>query len=270
MNKVVFITGASSGIGIATAIKLANLGHTVYGSVRDLGDLKKYKDIMPVVLDMTNYKSLEKAVDTIIKAEGKIDVLFNNAGYGLYGIVEETSIDDAKKQFDVNLFGLARLTQLVLPHMRANGSGMIINTSSMGGRMYTPLGAWYHATKYALEGWSDCLRLELKQFNIKVVIVEPGLIKTAWGGIAADNIERTSEHGPYADFAIKTAQNIRQTYSPNNSASNPEVVANVVAKAITSSRPKTRYVAGKYARTLMFMRKYLGDRMFDYIILKAS
>ena len=270
MNKVVFITGASSGIGKATAIKLADQGHTVYGSARELDDLKDYKNINPIVLDMTDYKSLETAVNSIVKREGKIDVLFNNAGYGLYGTVEETSIEDAKKQFDVNLFGLARLTQLVLPHMRTNGSGTIINTSSMGGRMYTPLGAWYHATKHALEGWSDCLRLELKQFNIKVVIIEPGIIKTAWGEIAADNIERTSENGPYANFAKKTADNMRRTYDPNNSASSPEVVANVVAKAINSNRPKTRYIVGKYARTLMFMRKYFGDRIFDYIILKAK
>jgi NAD(P)-dependent dehydrogenase (short-subunit alcohol dehydrogenase family) len=270
MNKVIFITGASSGIGKATAIKLTSQGHIVYGSVRDLNDLKDHKDIKPIVLDMTDYKSLEQAVDRIIKAEGRIDVLFNNAGYGLYGTVEETSINDAKKQFEVNLFGLARLTQLVLPHMRANGSGTIINTSSMGGRIYTPLGAWYHATKHALEGWSDCLRLELKQFNIKVIIIEPGVIKTPWGGIAADNIQRTSEKGPYADFAKKTAQNMRKTYDPNNSISNPEVVAGAVAKAINSNRPKTRYVTGKYARTLMFIRKYLGDRVFDYLILRAS
>jgi NAD(P)-dependent dehydrogenase (short-subunit alcohol dehydrogenase family) len=270
MNKVIFVTGASSGIGKATAIKLSNQGHTVYGSVRDLNDLKDHEKINPIVLDMTDYKSLDKAVDTIIKAEGKIDVLFNNAGYGLYGTVEETSIEDAKKQFEVNLFGLARLTQLVLPHMRANGSGKIINTSSMGGRIYTPLGAWYHATKHALEGWSDCLRLELKQFNIKVVIIEPGVIKTPWGSIAADNIERTSEKGPYADFAKKTAENMRKTYNPKNSISNPEVVAETVSKAINSSRPKTRYVTGKYARTLMFIRKYFGDRVFDYVILRAS
>lgn len=154
--------------------------------------------------------------------------------------------------------------------MRANGSGLIINTSSMGGKIYTPLGAWYHATKHALEGWSDCLRLELKKFNIKVVIIEPGLIKTAWGDIAADNIERTSEKGPYAEFARKRAQNIRKTYNPDKSASDPNVVANAVAKAINSNRPKTRYIAGKYARTLIYIRKYLGDRVFDYIILRAE
>lgn len=270
MNKVVFITGASSGIGKATAIKLSGQGHAVYGSVRDMNDLKDNKDIKPIVLDMTDYKSLENAVNTVIKAEGKIDVLFNNAGYGLYGTVEETSIEDAKKQFEVNLFGLARLTQLVLPHMRTNGSGIIINTSSMGGKMYTPLGAWYHASKHALEGWSDSLRLELKQFNIKVVIIEPGLIKTAWGSIAADNIERTSELGPYAEFSKKIAKNIRKTYRTNGSGSDPSIVADTVAKAINSNRPKTRYITGKYARTLMFARKYLGDKIFDYIILRAG
>ena len=272
MKKVVLITGASSGIGFATLKKLVGEGHTVYGSGRKQEDKKKIRAAggHPVEMEMTDYKTLEKDVQQIIKKEGRIDVLFNNAGYGLYGSVEETDIEKAKHQFDVNLFGLARLTQLVLPHMRKAGIGTIINTSSMGGKMYTPLGAWYHATKHALEGWSDCLRLELKEFNIDVVIIEPGGIQTPWGHIAAENVRKISSKGPYKNIGKLASENMLSSYEKPGSLSPPSVIADVVSKAINAKRPKTRYVAGKYARPLLFVRKYMGDRVFDKVILRGN
>jgi len=268
MEKVVIITGASSGIGFATLQQLVSEGHVVYGSGRNKADREKIQQAggRPLSMEMTDYKSLEKAVRQVVDEEERIDVLFNNAGYGLYGSVEETSIEKAKHQFDVNLFGLARLTQLVLPHMREQMSGTIINTSSMGGKIYTPLGAWYHATKHALEGWSDCLRLELKEFNIDVVIIEPGGIQTPWGHTAAQNLRDISSKGPYKKFGKRAADNMFSAYEKRGSLSPPSVIAKVVSKAVRSSRPKTRYVAGKYARPLMFVRKYFGDRIYDKII----
>ena len=270
MRKVILVTGASSGIGHATLKLLVQEGHIVYGSARDKKDLELINQAggKPVKIEMTNYKTLDSAVKSIIQAEERIDVLFNNAGYGLYGSVEETPIEKAKHQFEVNLFGLARLTQLVLPHMREAGSGLIINTSSMGGKMYTPLGAWYHASKHALEGWSDCLRLELKQFNVDVSIIEPGLIKTPWGEGAADNLEAISGNGPYKSLGERTARGIRSTYGSRDRVSSPEVVARAVSRAVSSGKPKTRYVAGKYARLAILARTYLGDRLFDKIILR--
>lgn len=272
MQQVILITGASSGIGRATAERLISDGHCVYGSGRKDSELLDMKDngIHPLKIEMTDDASMESAVKKVIKEQGRVDVLFNNAGYGLYGTVEETSIDDARHQFEVNLFGLARMTQLVMPHMRRQKSGKIINTSSMGGRIYTPLGAWYHATKHAVEGWSDCLRLELQQFGIDVVVIEPGGIQTQWGVIAADNIERISEKGPYKKYAKQVADGMRKRYEKQGSLSPPSVVASAVSKAVRSGHPKTRYVAGKYARTLMFARKYFGDRVFDKIISSSS
>lgn len=271
-NKVIMITGASSGIGYATLELLKSQGHIVYGTGRKSEDLDKITSAggVPLKVEMTDYKTLELAVANVVKSEGRIDVLFNNAGYGLYGSVEETDIDLAKHQFDVNLFGLARITQLVLPHMRKQGSGTIINTSSVGGKVYTPLGAWYHATKHALEGWSDCLRLELKQFSIDVVIIEPGGVQTPWGNIAADNLRKISSKGPYKQLGQKTANGMLASYKKQGSLSSPSVIAKAVSRAIKAKRPKTRYVAGKYAKQLLFARKYLGDRIYDKIILSRA
>ncbi len=269
MSKTILITGASSGIGKATAEKLLAEGHIVYAAARRverMQDLQE-KGAITIELDMTDENTLDTGVKKIIAEQGKIDVLFNNAGYGLYGTVEETSIEDAKNQFEVNLFGLARLTQLVLPQMRKQQSGLIINTSSMGGKIYTPLGAWYHATKHALEGWSDCLRLELKQFGINVVVIEPGGIQTDWGIIAADHIERISGNGPYAKFSKKVADGIRARYGQPEQLSPASVIADEVSKAINSKNPKTRYVAGKYARLSMFIRKWFGDKFYDRIVM---
>ena len=199
-QKVALVTGASSGIGESAANLLHQNGFKVYGAARRLEKMKKLEEIgiSTISLDITQEESVQNCVNTILEKEGSIDVLVNNAGYGSYGAVEDVPIEEARRQFDVNIFGLARLTQLVLPKMRENKFGKIVNISSVGGKIYTPFGAWYHATKHALEGWSDSLRLETKPFGIDVVVVEPGGIKSEWGQIAADNLNKTSGEGAYA------------------------------------------------------------------------
>lgn len=269
MKKVILITGASSGMGKETAIKLIQEGHTVYTAARridNMNDLKRMGGI-PIQTDVTKEEEIIALVETIIKKEGKIDVLWNNAGYGLYGAVEDIPVQDARRQFEVNLFGLASLTQKVIPYMRQAKSGTIINTSSMGGKMYTPLGAWYHATKHALEGWSDCLRLELKQFNIHVVIVEPGLIATEFGDVISDPMLAYSGKGNYSTMVNKLAKATKENYEKKGLASPPSIIANTISKIIQSKNPKTRYRIGKFAKPMVWIRLYLGDRLFDKVIM---
>ncbi|MEO0333342.1 MAG: oxidoreductase [Bacteroidota bacterium] len=183
MKKVILVTGASSGIGKATALQLLSAGHTVYGLARrveNMQDLVKAGG-KALPMDVTQHAQVKAVIQDIIQKEKRIDVLINNAGYAVYGAIEDVSYEDAKRQFEVNLFGLAEVTKAVLPAMRNQKSGTIINVSSVGGKIFTPLGAWYHATKHALEGWSDCLRLELRSFGIDVVVIQPGAIKTEFG-----------------------------------------------------------------------------------------
>lgn len=187
-----------------------------------------------------------------------------NAGFGLYGPAAEISLDDARYRFEVNLFGHARLTQLLLPSMRERGAGTIINISSMGGKIYTLPGGWYHATKHALEGWSDCLRLELAPFGIKVV--EPGLVETGFGAVLADGLVKRSGSGVYAKLTQAVAKSTRGAYG-NGRGTDPANVADVVAKAVTASKPRTRYVIGKYAKPMLFIRKWLGDGVFERVIM---
>jgi len=267
-KKVVLVTGASSGIGKSTALQLISEGHKVYGAARRVEKMKELEEAggKALEMDVTSEEQMKNAVAQIIEENGHIDVLVNNAGYAIYGAVEDTTIDDARRQFEVNIFGLARMTQLVLPYMRKRKSGTIINISSMGGKMYTPLGAWYHGTKHALEGWSDCLRLELKQFNIDVVIVEPGIITTEFGEVLSDPLMERSGEGPYSKLANAVSASTKQSYEKGGGSS-PQVIANVISKAITTKNPKTRYVAGKLAKPLMFIRKYFGDRIFDKAVM---
>lgn len=268
MKKVALITGASSGMGKSTANILHNQGYKVYGAARRLNQMQDLEDkgMSIVSLDLTKDETIVECVNDILSKEGRIDILINNAGYGAYGAVEDVSIEEAKRQFEVNMFGLARITQLVLPKMREHKFGRIVNISSMGGKIYTPLGAWYHATKHAVEGWSDCLRLEVKPFGIDVVVVEPGGIKTPWGKIAADNLRKTSGKGVYSTFTSNVADGMEKTYT-SNSLTNVDVLGKVIAKAATVNKPKTRYVKGYMAKPAIAIRKWFGDRAFDKMIM---
>lgn len=268
MKKVALITGASSGMGKSTAEIFHHSGYTVYGAARrieEMSDLKA-KGMHVVSLDLTNDESIVNAVNTVLQKEGRIDILINNAGYGSYGAVEDVPLDEARRQFEVNLFGMARLTQLILPAMRKEKSGRIVNISSMGGKIYTPLGAWYHATKHAVEGWSDCLRLEVKSFGIDVVVVEPGGIKTPWGSIAADNLLKTSAKGAYTVFAKKVAENMKSLYE-GDQLTDVETLAKTIVQAATDKRPKTRYVKGYMAKPAIAIRKWFGDKVFDRMMM---
>ncbi len=269
-TKTALVTGASSGIGAETARALRSLGYTVYGAARRtdrLADLGA-EGIRPLSLDLTDDASVVAAVDTIIGETGRIDVLVNNAGYGSYGAVEDVPLDEARRQFEVNVFGLGRLVQLVTPHMRSRRSGMIINVSSMGGRLTTPLGGWYHATKYAVEALSDALRMELAPFGIDVVVVEPGGIRTEWSGIAADHLEETAKGSAYADQAAAVAGSMRSEEIRARQSS-PSVIAGTIRRAVTARRPRTRYAVGFAAKPLIAARRVLPDLAFDRLIQAA-
>ena len=266
-HKTVLITGASSGIGEATALHLAELGYTVYAGARRLERMSDLVDrgIRTKTVDVIDDASMTTLVEAIIAETGRIDVLVNNAGYGLYGALEDVPIEQARRQFDVNLFGLARLTQLVLPHMRQQHDGYIVNVSSMGGKIWEPLGSWYHASKFAVEGLSDSLRVEVAEFGIKVVIIQPGTIRSEWSGIAADQLEATSANTPYAGQA-KIMGTVLRGVDQMRLASGPELVAETIAKAVQSPKPRTRYVVGGGARGILLAERILPDRSFDRFI----
>lgn len=266
-KKIALVTGASSGIGKETAIELSKRDFTVYAAARRTDKMQDLtaKGIHPISLDVTNDESMSKCVNEILKKEGRIDVLVNNAGYGSYGAVEDVPMEEARRQIEVNVFGLARMVQLVLPGMRKNKYGKIVNISSMGGKIWTNFGGWYHATKFAVEGFSDCLRLEVSPFGIDVIVVEPGGIKTEWGIIAAQNLKTASTKGAYAQAASKTADGMINNYT-GNQLSKPELIARTIGKAVTVRRPKTRYLVGFMAKPMVFMKKVFGDRAYDRII----
>lgn len=266
--KVAIITGASSGMGKEFSKTLLSEGYIVYALARRTELMKDLSDLGAniVRLDISNESDIDSLIKQVETEHGGVDVLINNAGFGIYGAVEDITISEARYQFEVNLFGMARLTQLIIPLMRKRGGGKIINLSSMGGKIYFPLGAWYHATKHALEGWSDCLRLELAQFNIRVVIIEPGVIATDFGNVVINGIVRRSSNGQYKKMTDSFVKALAKSYQ-NNGGTNPKVIANLVLQAIKSPKPKPRYVAGQMAKPMMFIRKWFGDRIYDKVAL---
>ena len=268
MNKVVLITGASSGIGKETALSLIKEGHIVYGVARRL---EMMQDIIQagghsIKMDILKERNIDEVVNQIIKEQKRIDILINNAGYGLWGAVETISIAEAKRQFDVNIFGLAYLTKKIIPLMRKQKSGKIINMSSMGGKVYTPFGAWYHATKYALEGWSDCLRIELKSFGIDVILIEPGVIKTEFQDVMMDSTVERSIGTPY-EKKLKALEKATQEMYERGIGSPPSTITKLIVKAINSHHPKRRYVGGLFAKPMLFIKKWFGDKMYEKAIM---
>jgi len=267
-RKVALVTGASSGIGTEVALALLDRGYAVYGAARRVDRMTKLAERGGVALplDLTDERSIEACVSTVLEKEERLDVLVNNAGYGSYGAIEDVPLAEARRQFEVNLFGLARTTQLVLPAMRKQGGGHVFNVSSIGGKIFTPMGGWYHATKHALEGWSDVLRMEVEPFGVHVVIIEPGAIATEWGGIAHDSLLATSGEGAYQG----QARGFAKALTPSSlTGSPPRVVADTVVRALAARRPRTRYAVGAGARPILLARALLSDRAYDGLVRRV-
>lgn len=263
-GKVAIITGASSGIGEVTAKSLLDAGYTVYAGARRIERMRQLEAAGATVkaLDVTSADSIQSFVTTVVEAEGQVDVLINNAGYGSYGAVEDIAPEEARRQFEVNLFGLAAMTNAVLPSMRSQRSGTIVHIGSVGGKLWSILGGWYQASKYALEGFADCTRNELRPFGINVVLIEPGGIKSEWKGHVVEGIKRTSGDGPYkpiADAAVKFFNGIESMEAE------PQIVADAICKACASNRPKARYVVPSNVRIMLIMKALMTDRMFDRV-----
>ena len=262
--KTVLVTGASAGIGKATSIYLAQNGYNVYGAARrtnKLQDLKTY-GIKPIEIDVTKEESMAACVTQIFKEAGSIDILINSAGFGSAGAVEDLPMDDARYQLEVNVIGLSRLTQLVLPKMRDNNYGKIINISSIGGKIAFPLNGWYHASKFALEALSDSLRMEVKQFGVDVIVIEPGGIKSEWADIANENMMRVSGQTVYRQMALSAEKATANLKLPE-----PIVIAKLIKRGIEAKNPKTRYVGGFSAKPFLMLRKMLSDKLMDKLIM---
>ncbi len=266
-KKVILITGASSGIGYETALTLARMGHKVYAAARrvELMEPLRSEDVVPFRMDVTDEQSMADGVKMLYDREGRIDVLVNNAGYGYFGAIETTPMEEARRQLEVNVFGLARLTQLVLPIMRQQGSGRIVNTSSIAGKMTLLFGGWYHVSKFSVEAFSDALRMEVKPFGIDVSMIEPGGIKTDWGIIAAKHLRENAQNTPYESMAIPEADLLHNAYS-GSLLSSPKVITRAIVRAVESRRPKARYRTGRMSHTAVFFHWLLPARWWDALI----
>ena len=263
-QQIILITGASSGIGYETARQLARQGHRVYAAARRVERMEPLRadGVTPLTLDVTDDHSRQRAVQTVIQQEGRIDVLINNAGYGYFGAIENVTSEEARRQLEVNLFGLAEMTRLVLPGMRKQGHGRIINTASIAGKLVMPFGGWYHVSKFSVEALSDALRMETKPYGIKVVLIEPGGIRTDWGLIAADHLKASSTGTPYEKEALTEAGLLHKAYS-GKYLSDPKVVTCAILRAVNRRRPKTRYRIGRFAHTGVLLHHILPARCWD-------
>jgi NADP-dependent 3-hydroxy acid dehydrogenase YdfG len=266
-SKAVLVTGCSSGIGHATAARLAQEGWTVYASARkpdSIADLAE-QGCKTLALDVTDEQSMSAAVEEVTAAEGAVGVLINNAGYSQSGAVESIPIDEVRRQFETNVFGLLRMCQLTLPGMREQGWGKVVNMGSMGGRFTFPGGGLYHATKYAIEAISDAMRFEVRGFGVDVILIEPGLITTGFGGVASDSVDSAGEDSPYASFNRRVAERTEGAYKGPlmKLGGGPDAVAKAIAGALKSSHPKARYPVTLSAHLLINQRRITPDRIWD-------
>jgi NAD(P)-dependent dehydrogenase (short-subunit alcohol dehydrogenase family) len=265
-SKAVLVTGCSTGIGRATAQRLAAAGHTVYATARRLESIEDLEGggCRLLALDVTDEASMRTAVDTVVAEQGAVGVLVNNAGYSQSGALETLDMDDVRRQFETNVFGLLRMCQLALPGMRDQGWGRIVNMSSMGANFVFPGGGIYHATKYAVDAMSDALRFEVAGFGVDVVIVQPGLITTEFGTTAAASTPARAD-GAYGDFntAVATATTAAYEGPLARLGAGPDAVARVVERAITVRRPRTRYRVTPSAKILLNVRRVMTDRAWD-------
>jgi len=274
-DKVALVTGSSSGIGFETSLMLARAGFNTYASMRNLEKSKNLTEIakkekLPlqvVQLDVNNDGSVKDAIVKILKADQRIDVLINNAGYGLFGSVEDTSIEEIKAQFETNFFGVVRVTQQVLPLMRRQNSGTIVNVSSVGGRIGLPALSAYHSTKFAVEGLSESIAFELEPFGIRVVIIEPGVIRTNILNSSSSAKKALDPKSPYFSLSQKLNDNFKSMMESELS-SPPEEVAKVILQAVTSENPQLRYSVGDDAANLIHARKNMPDKEFRKMIMK--
>ena len=268
VSKAVLITGCSTGIGRATAERLVRGGHTVYATARRLEAIEDLKaaGARTLALDVNSEESMQAAVAAVEEAEGAVGALVNNAGYSQSGAVEGIPLDSLRSQFETNVFGLVRMCQLVLPAMRRQGYGRIVNVSSMGGKLTFPGGGAYHATKHAVEALSDALRFEVAGFGVAVSIIEPGLIKTQFAETAVGSVSH--EDGPYAVFNTAVSAATAGAYDGpfGKLGGGPDAVAKAIEKAITARRPKTRYRVTASARVLLTQRALLPDRAWDRVV----
>jgi len=268
VSRVALITGCSSGIGRATAERLAGRGWIVYATARKVEDIAglERRGCRLLPLDVTDEDSMRSAVEEVEKAEGSVGVLVNNAGYSQSGAVEAVPMDKVRRQFETNVFGLARMCQLVLPGMRRQGHGRIVNLSSMGGKLTFPGGGYYHATKHAVEALSDALRFEVAGFGVEVILIEPGIIRTGYAEAVVGSMGESGTDGPYAAFDDAVAQATRDTYERGPLArlgGGPETVAGVIERAISTERPRARYAVTPSAKLLMTLRRLMPDRAWD-------
>jgi NAD(P)-dependent dehydrogenase (short-subunit alcohol dehydrogenase family) len=266
-SKAVLITGCSSGIGRATAERLAGKGWTVYASARRLDSIADLADAgcRTLTLDVTDAESMRAAVAQVEREQGAVGVLINNAGYSQSGPIEQVSMDDVRRQFETNVFGVVALTQLALPQMREQRWGKIVNIGSMGGRLTFPGGGFYHATKHALEAISDALRFEVRGFGIDTILIEPGLIVTDFGNAAVASMKAVSDDGAYGEFNAKLTKLTRETYEGpmRHLGGGPEAVAKAIEKAISRRRPPARVRVTASARLAIAQRRLTPDRVWD-------
>lgn len=272
VSRVVLITGCSTGIGRVTAERLASRGWRVYATARDVEKIASLADrgcaVLP--LDVTDEVSMRAAVAEVERREGAVGVLVNNAGYSQSGAVEEVPMEKVRRQFETNVFGLARMCQLVLPGMRRRGWGRIVNISSMGGRLTFPGGGYYHASKYAVEALSDALRFEVAGFGVEVTVVEPGLIRTHFADAATGSMDGDGPTGgSYAGFSEAVAKVVRDNYERGPFlmlGGGPGTVAETIERAISVARPRTRYAVTPSAHLFILLRRLLPDRAWDAVV----